>query len=273
MMRTRTSWRGTAAAAALVLGLVGCGGGDAPRADRADTLAPQAAVVAAVQQTQEVDSYGFTLTSSTNAGGQSIEFGGSGVATSDGSAAEMTFSLPGGAGELRQRIVDGVMYMELPQQPGVFYELKVADLVDTALGASTDVTAGLEALTSVDEGVEEVGREDLRGVDTTRYRGTFDLSKAFEAFKGPLRDQLEQVVANGGTKRVPFDAWVDDEGRIRQVDQTLTLQVPQAPGQEFEVETRVEFYDFGVDVDVEAPPASAVRDGGPLLETFKDMGS
>ena len=272
MKRTRSGRRGTAAAAALVLGLAGCGGGDS-RAERADTLAPQAAVVAAVQQTQEVDSYGFTLTSSTNAGGQSIEFGGSGVATSDGTAAEMTFSLPGGGGELRQRIVDGVLYMELPQQPGVFYELKVADLADTALGASTDVTAGLEALESVDEGVEEVGREDLRGVGTTRYRGTFDLSTAFEAFKGPLRDQLEQVVKKGDPERVPFDAWVDDEGRIRQVEQTLTLEVPQAPGQELAVETRVEFYDFGVEVDVEAPPASAVRDGGPLLEAFKGMGS
>lgn len=273
MKRTRSGWRGTAAAAALVLGLAGCGGGDGSGAGRADTLAPQAAVVAAVQQTQQVESYGFTLTSSTDAGGQSIEFGGSGVATSDGSAADMTFSLPGGAGELRQRIVDGVLYMELPQQPGVFYELKVADLADTSLGASTDVTAGLEALKSADDGVEEVGREELRGVGTTRYRGTFDLSTAFQAFKGPLRAQLEQVVAKGGAERVPFDAWVDDEGRIRQVDQTLTLEVPQAPGQELEVQTRVEFYDFGVEVDVEAPPASAVRDGGPLLEAFKGMGS
>lgn len=264
----RTGWRGAAAGAALVA-LVGCGGG-ASTADRPDTLRPQAALAAAVEQTQDVSSFRFALTSSTDAGGQVVEFSGGGVATSDGSAAEMTFSLPGGGGELRQRIVDGVMYMEVPQQPGVFYELQVSDLVDTSLAASTDVTAGLAALRAAGADAEEVGREDVRGEQTTRYRGTMDVSKALEAFKGPLREQFEQVLASGGTQDVPFDAWIDDEGRIRQVDQTLTLEMPQLP-EPLEVRTRLEMYDFGVEVDVQAPPASAVRDGAPLLDALGAM--
>jgi hypothetical protein len=273
MKRTgRPGWRVAAATAALALAAAGCGGSSSPTST-ADRLTPQAALAAAVENTAEVSSFRFALTSSTTAGGQAVEFSGGGVATSDGSAGEMTFALPGGAGELRQRIVDGVLYLELPQQAGVFYELKVSDLVDTSLAASTDVTSGLQALRGVSDDAEEVGREQVRGEDTTHYRGTLDASAALEAVKGPLRDQLESVLGSGGAKQVPFEAWIDGDGRIRQLDQTLTIENPQQPGQELEVSSRLEMYDFGVQVDVQAPPASAVRDGAPLLEAFKGLGS
>lgn len=260
--------RSAAAGVALALALAGCGGG-AGSTERADTLTPQAAIAAAVDETAQVDSYRFELTSSTSTGDQLVEFTGSGVATSDGSAGQMTFSLPGGAGELRQRIVDGVLYLELPQQPGVFYELQVSDLVDTSLGASTDVTAGLQALSGVSDDATEVGQEDVRGEPTTRYSGTLDAAAALDVVQGPLRDQLDKVLAGSDVARVPFDAWIDEQGRIRRLDQTLTITNPELKGQELEVSSRLEVYDFGVEVDVTAPPASAVRDGAPLLDALR----
>lgn len=269
----RTGWRARAAAAALALALAGCGGGSSGTAERAQTLTPQAALAAAVEQTAEVESYRYELTSTTSVGDQVVELSGVGVATSDGGAGESTFSLPGGAGDLRQRIVDGVLYLELPQQQGVFYELQVSDVVDTSLAAATDVTSGLQALRGVSDDAEEVGREDVRGEQTTRYSGTLDAKKALEVVQGPLRDQLDEVLKGSDVDRVPFDAWIDDEGRIRRLDQTLTITNPEAEAQELEVVTRLEFYDFGVAVDVEAPPASAVRDGAPLLDALGGSGS
>lgn len=266
MKPTRTYWRRTAAGAALLLGLVGCGSGSTP--DRPDTLTPQAALAAAVSQTQEVTSFRFELTTSTTGAGQDVELSGGGVAKADGSAALMTFSLPGGTGELRQRIVDGILYMELPQEPGVFYELPVSDLVDTSLAGSADVTTGLEALRGASADTEEVGRDSVRGEPTTHYRGTLDLARALDALQGPVRQLVEQVLEGGDVAPAPFDAWIDDDGRLRRMEQTLTLALPQLQGQELVVTTRLEMYEFGVEVDVEAPPASAVRDGSPLLDAL-----
>lgn len=261
----RTGWRAAVAATALAVVMTGCGGSSGG----ADRLAPQAALAAAVEQTQEVDSYRYSLTSTTKASGQVIEVNGSGVTRSDGSAGEMTFTLPLGAGEVRQRIVDDVLYMELPQQPGVFYELQVSDLVDTSLAGSTDPTAGLKALRDVSGDVTEVGREEVRGEQTTRYSGTMDARQALEALQGPLRELLEQVLTDSDAEAVPFDAWIDDEGRIRRLDQTLSLELPQMQDESVEVTSRLEMYDFGVDVQVEAPPADAVRDGQPLLDSLR----
>ena len=259
--------RAAACATLLALAVGGCGGSDATQ--RPDTLSPQAAIAKAVDQAEQVASSRFALTSTTKAGGQTIEFGGEGAFDYDATAGEMTFSLPGGGGELRQRVLDGVMYLQLPQEPDVFYRLKLSDVVDTSLGGSTDPTAGLQALRGAGKDVTEVGRETIRDAETTHYRGTLDVKKALDAVKGPLRAQLEQVLASSDVDTAPFDAWIDDEGRLRQLDQTLTIANPQAPGQSLEVSTRLELYDFGVEVDVEAPPADAVKDGAPLLEALR----
>lgn len=256
-----------AAATVLALALVGCGNGSGT-AERIDALTPQAALVAAVEQTQEVSSYRFDLTTTTTVGGNVVEMIAGGVARTDGSAGETTVSMPASGLELRQRMVDGVMYMEMPQEPGVFYSLRLDDLMDTSLAGSADPTQGLEMLRGASDDITEVGRESIRGADVTHYRGTVDISEALEMLKGALREQLEQVLATGGDG-LPFDAWIDDDGRLRQLDQTMTLTMPQLPGQSIDVTSRLEMYDFGVSVDVVAPPAGAVRDGAPLLDAFR----
>lgn len=266
MTTIRNGWRRTAAGAVLLLAVVGCGSESSP--SRPDTLTPQAALAAAVSQTQEVQSYRFELTSSTTGAGQAVELSGKGIATSDGRSALMTFSLPGGMGEMRQRIVDGVLYLEIPQQPGVFYELPLSELVDTSLAGSTDLTAGLETLRDASADTEQVGREDVAGVTTTHYRGTVDLVRSLEILQGPLREMVEQVLATGEAEPVPFDVWIDDEGRVRRMENTVSLELPQLQGQTLVVTTRLDIGDFGVEVDVEAPPASAVRDGAPILDAL-----
>lgn len=265
----RTTRGVRAAAAVLVLALVGCGSGSGTgTTERGDTLTPQAALAAAVEQTQEVSSYRFALTSTTTVGGNAVEMIADGVARTDGSAAEMTVSMPASGLELRQRVLDGVMYMEMPQEPGVFYSLRLDDVMDTSLAGSADPTQGLEMLRGASDDITEVGRESIRDVEASHYRGTVDVRKALEVLRGPLRDQLEQVLSTGGD-RMPFDAWIDDDGRLRRLDQTMTLTMPQLPGQSIDVTSRLEMYDFGVSVDVVAPPAGSVRDGAPLLDAFE----
>lgn len=265
---TRTRLRRAVTAALVAVAVSGCGGA-ATTGERTDTLAPQAALAAAVSQAEQVRSSRFSLSTTTEIGGQRTELGGEGVFDYAAQSGEMTFTLPRGGGDLRQRVVDDVMYLQLPQEPDVFYELRLSDLADTSLAASTDPTGGLQALRGAGDDVAEIGSEDIRGAATTHYRGTLDVNKSLEALKGPMRDALEQALSTSDLREVPFDAWIDEEGRLRRFDQTMTIANPQVPGQSIEVSTRLEMYDFGVEVDVEAPPAEQVRDGAALLEAFR----
>lgn len=267
----RRSARRSRAAAALGLLLVlsACGGGSGTTAQDKDTLAPRAAVVQAAQQSTELASSRFSLRSTSNIGGTEIEFGGEGSFSYASGNGEMTFSLPGGAGELRQLVVGETLYMQLPNEPGSFYELRLADLVDTSLAGSTDPTGGLQALTAANDDVVDVGREEVRGEETTHYRGTYDVKESLKVVKGPTATLLTKALGDTDLSAVPFDAYIDDEGRLVRMDQTLEIASPQLQSQTVQVQSRVELFDFGVEVDVTAPPAEQVKDGAPLLAMLK----
>ena len=49
--------------------------------------------------------------------------------------------------------------------------------------------------------VEEVGTEEVRGVDTTHYRGTIDLERALEQVPESVKPQVEAQL--GGMGRHP----------------------------------------------------------------------
>ena len=262
MARTRTAVR--TIGAALLLALTACGGSDTA-APPQDPLAPRAAVQQAVQQGAELTSSRFALTSTSTIGSTKVEFGGEGVFDNASRSGEMTFTLPGGAGELRQVIVGDTLYMQLPNEPGSFYELRLSDLVDTSLAGTADPTAGLQALAAANDDVVEVGTEQVRGMTTTHYRGTYDVEKSLQVVKGAAGELLKKTLGDTDLTAVPFDAYVDEQGRLVRMDQALSLDSPQLQGQQVDVSTRVELYDFGVEVDVEAPPAAQVKDGAPLL--------
>jgi hypothetical protein len=268
MSARRRAPRLTALAAALALATSACGGGSTEGTDRSDTLTPQAALAAAVQNAEEMTSSRFSLETTTEGAGTSFTMRGEGTYDYAASTGEMTFALPGAGGQMRQRIVGDSMYLQLPNEPDVFYELRLSDLVDTSLAATTDPTSGLKTLEEASDDVVEVGRDTQRGAETTHYRGTIPIEKALESLEGPTKEMVDQVLQETEMEDVPFDAWIDDEGRLRRMDQTVTIESPMLQGQPMTVESRYELYDFGVEVDVEAPPADQVRDGAPLLDAM-----
>lgn len=258
-------------AAALVALVAGCGSSpSSPTAEEAtDRLSPVAAVQAAAASTEEAGSSRFELTSTTTVQGQVVEFTGSGLfdpATGEGSA---TFELPGGMGAMEQVFIGDELFLSVPGQPG-FYRLSVDDLVGTDLQNAARPTGSLDVLEGVSDDVEEVGSAEVRGDATTHYRGTLDARKALEQVGGSLRDTAEQGFEATGVETLPFEAWIDDEGRLRRF--TLTMDVPASDatgGQPVTSVTEIELYDFGVEVDVEAPPADQVQDGAPLLSALR----
>jgi hypothetical protein len=65
-----------------------------------------------------------------------------------------------------------------------------------------------------------------------------------------LRAELERRAE----KTLPVEIWIDDVGRARR----FVLELDEVPA-------TIDFYDFGVEVDVQAPPQDEVLDDDELL--------
>jgi hypothetical protein len=193
-------------------------------------------VAAAAEKTMGVGSARFSMT-----GTGAESFTGDGKFA--GASGRFRLSFPDGEdapGSLEVVFIDETMYMSV-EGSGAFLgtglpagkkwlatsldDAELSDLADfTALyrGDPTRILGELQQAGDFDE----AGREDVRGTETTRYRGTIE----------------------GG----PFDVWIGDDGLVRRF---RFVEEPTA-GEESTV--TVELYDFGADVDVEAPPADEV---------------
>ena len=278
MPRPRRAARRTSA---LVLGaalLTGCagsggGGGDGQAQPSARPLAEL--VQAGAASTATTGSSKLTLTSQTRSGGQEVVVVGTGAYDHAAHKGRLVFSVPGvegkpaSAASIEERVLGEDLYLSLPQPPGVFYRLKLADVATTSLGSSSDPTSVLQALREVTD-VEDAGRVELRGVEVTRYRGELDVQRALAGATGNAKRVLETTLGATDAEQVPFEAYLDDQGRVVKLVVELELQPgPATGGRNVTSRSTLELYDFGTAVDVVAPPAASVRDGAPLLAALR----
>ena len=66
-----------------------------------------------------------------------------------------------------------------------------------------------------------------------------------------------------GAKSVPFEVFVDDDGLLRRMTMDMTMTIE---GEHMSMKVSMDYFDFGVDVNVQAPPASDVFDATGLLQ-------
>lgn len=254
---------------ALALPLAACGGGPgAAGGGGKGAAAPVAVVRAAADRSTASGSSRFALTSTTVVAGKPVEVTGEGLFDYAHRQGSLVLKLPGSSGSIEERVVASKVYVALTQRPGTYYALDLAALQGTSLGASTDPGASVAALDAA-SGVKVVGHPKVRGEGTTQYRGTLDVKAAVA--KGGAAGQVAQAtLGRSGVATVPFDAWVDDAGRLRKYATEVTVPAgPTTGGQPVRSRTTVELFDYGVDVQVKAPAAASVKDGAPLLAALK----
>jgi hypothetical protein len=104
-----------------------------------------------------------------------------------------------------------------------------------------------DALSGVSSEVVEVGRDQVEGVPTTRYRMTVD------------GRELSTAMAPGGPSRtwgtVGLDVWIDDDGYVRRL--RSELDDPAGGTEPYAFEATVLSYDAPVEV-VPPPPQDTV---------------
>jgi hypothetical protein len=121
-----------------------------------------------------------------------------------------------------------------------------------AQNMSTEPAAVLDYLRGVSRDIHEVGSETLRGVATTQYRGTVDLTLASSGSTNATRKQgLQQLMKLLGVSTFPVDVWIDNDGRLRQLRYSLDMakfKTSTSTGTKLSgtASYAFEFYDFGV---------------------------
>jgi hypothetical protein len=276
MLRTRALVGGVLAAVTLA----GCGSSEpfpygSASGSRIEVAAPTVLQALATTNAQETARVAMTVEMTGIPGGEEFGMTADGVMSLDGTLLDIESHVEaaGESLEMSMRVVEGVLYARIsgvPNAPDGWMKMNPADLgvgaADT-LGTTSDPGQFLDYLYGVADSVQEVGREEVRGVDTTHYFASIDLTRAAESESVPpeVRDELLQQIASLGLALppIPADVWVDDEGRVRKFEMLMDFGDflggfggEGAPAMNIIV--TVELYDFGVDADVEPPPADEI---------------
>jgi hypothetical protein len=112
---------------------------------------------------------------------------------------------------------------------------------------------GLKVLEGVEE-TEKVGEEDVDGVPTTHYRGTFP--HAEEVF-GVKVDVSEPEI----------DVWIDAQERVRRMQVSLESAVSGVENSAATTDITIDYESFGRVSKIEVPPANEVFNGTSDLES------
>jgi len=117
----------------------------------------------------------------------------------------------------------------------------------------------LDAITDTNAEIEEIGREDVRGVETTHYRAILDIRTLAEGMTADEHEQLETDLGELDLTDFPIDIWVGDDGLVYRY--SMTVDAAAAGGETEGLESLTmsfEMWDYGSEVVIEPPPADEI---------------
>lgn len=208
----------------------------------------------------------------TATGGTRVTIRGTGAYDYDHRLGQLRVVLPrDAAGAMAHRpvtelLAPGALYMK-DRGAGVpadkWVRVDTTELADGNLvtGGATDPLAAAELLRGARQ-VAYVGESKaaMDGAIVRHYRGTTDIRRAAKAASPQSRGPLEAAAKGFSHEIVPFDAYVDNQGRLRKVRHRFTFTGGSGrAGQE--VVSTTELYGFGVPVRVELPEKSDIYAG------------
>lgn len=123
-------------------------------------------------------------------------------------------------------------------------------------------------LAGTDPGAKYVGQDEVRGVPVAHYQGTLDLQQA-AGVAGAAAKQALTNAARALSPKVPFDAYLDAQGRLRRFVAQFGYKVPASPDTVVNVTSATELFGFGTPVDVTVPSVaqSALHPAKPTAPT------
>lgn len=242
---------------------------------KGDSVGPLNAIAKAAERTQREPGGRATMRTIVSSPERSFTITGQMVFDSETnrSRADLTMPDPESDGSVEMQVVgDGtVMYMRssmFGSLPGgrewMALDFSFGDELDTPLPANSDAKGELELLEAVTGEVQKLGKEDVHGVATTRYRGTVGVSENAERLREEGAKDLASVVEEEGAP-LQVEAWIDVDRRVRRM--RVVNSKPQKEGEgSMTIDMRMDFFDFGVVPEIDVPKASEVFDATSLAE-------
>jgi hypothetical protein len=241
-------------------------------------LPPAQALFEAQTKTAQVDTYRVWMTGGTRIPGtDAIGFQAEGEFDNATRRGRLTMNIDrSGRMEL---VLDGVViYLRMPAltralpevKPWIQFDLRragklagldLAALID--LGQQQDPARSLQQLQAARR-VQEVGKEVVRGVETTHYRMTIDLAQQARLLQREYpaaARTVRRTIQLTGQRRVPMEVWIGGDQLVRRMK--WSQRVPEVKRASTTI--IMELYDFGSTVDVKLPPRAKVTTFEQLL--------
>ncbi|MFJ7491255.1 hypothetical protein ACIQZB_08350 [Streptomyces sp. NPDC097727] len=163
---------------------------------------------------------------------------------------------------ITELLAPGALYMMnrgagVPADKWVRIDTTTLEDGNLVTGGATDPMAAAELLRGARQ-VTYVGRTELAGVAVRHYRGISDIGRAAREASPKSRGALAAAAKGFHTDTVPFDAYLDEQGRLRKVRHRFSFA---NEGPAVEVVSTTLLYGFGVPVSVRLPDGRDIYTG------------
>jgi hypothetical protein len=204
-----------------------------------------------------------------------------------------TINLTLGNGALEEVLTPAALYMRsaaaptaaTPAKPWTRVEADKSSDGNLVSGGAVSPALAFAMLAATEPGVKSVGQDKVRGVPVAHYQGTLDLRQAASAPDSALNSALnpalnpeagtaskglrpedaaavKKALANAArafaTTKVPFDAYLDEQGRLRRFVAVFSFAIPGPAKSVVQVTSATELFGFGTPVAVATPVASQI---------------
>ncbi|POX65066.1 hypothetical protein C3492_00105 [Streptomyces sp. Ru62] len=255
---------------ALGTGATGCSGSGAAAEDVKGAGDPVATLHRAADALRDAGSSKAGTSMEMATGGTRVTIRGKGVYDYRRRLGRLTVVLPEDpTGASRHRpitelLAPGALFMKnrgagVPADKWVRVETATLSDGNLVTGGATDPYAAAEVLRGTREAVL-VGRTEVAGTAVRHYRGTADLRRAARYASAANRAALAAAAKGFATAEVPFDAYLDDQGRIRKLRQRFSF-VNGRQKATVAVASTLLLYDFGTPADVRLPAPEDIYAG------------
>ncbi|MGW5233525.1 hypothetical protein ACWEQU_14800 [Streptomyces nodosus] len=203
-------------------------------------------------------------------GGTRVTIRGEGVYDYRGRLGRLTVTLPqdaAGAEEhlpITELLAPGALFMKnrgagVPADKWVRIDTTTLSDGNLVTGGATDPYTAVELLRGV-RAATYVGRAEVEGASVRHYRGVADIGLAARRASAGDREPLRAAAKGFATSEVPFDAYLDDRGRVRKVRHRFSF-VNGRRKTAVEVTSTTLLYGFGAPAEVRLPAPGDIFTG------------
>nr|MDT0517914.1 hypothetical protein [Streptomyces sp. DSM 41633] len=162
---------------------------------------------------------------------------------------------------ITELLVPGALYMKnrgagVPADKWVRVDTTTLADGNLVTGGATDPLVAAELLRGAQE-VTYVGETEVAGTKVRHYRGTTDIGRAAGRASAGVRGALEAAAKGFSKDTVPFDVYLDEQGRLRKVRHRFTY----VNNGVIDVSSTTLLYGFGTPVTVVLPASGDIYAG------------